>query len=74
MRSPAALQGAELRRKFDRELDRRQAIELAFERAETGDTVLLAGKGTEQSIVIGNTHWPWDERRIARELLQDARS
>ena len=39
--------------------------------AEKGDTVLLAGKGTEQSIVIGTTHWPWDERRIAREVLQD---
>jgi UDP-N-acetylmuramoyl-L-alanyl-D-glutamate--2,6-diaminopimelate ligase len=60
-------------RKYDRELDRRQAIEIAFRCAEKGDTVLLAGKGTEQSIVIGNTHWPWDERRIAREVLQDLR-
>ena len=50
-----------------------QAIEIAFKRAERGDTVLLAGKGTEQSIVIGNTHWPWDERRIVREVLQDLR-
>lgn len=56
---------------FARELDRRMALELAFDRARKGDTVLLAGKGTEQSIVIGNVHWPWDERRIARELLQD---
>ncbi len=60
-------------RKYDRELDRRHAIDLAFKRADKGDTVLLAGKGTEQSIVIGNTHWPWDERRIAREVLQDLR-
>jgi UDP-N-acetylmuramoyl-L-alanyl-D-glutamate--2,6-diaminopimelate ligase len=58
-------------RKIDRELDRRLAIELAFKRAEQGDTVLLAGKGTEQSIVIAGTHWPWDERRIAREVLQE---
>jgi UDP-N-acetylmuramoyl-L-alanyl-D-glutamate--2,6-diaminopimelate ligase len=65
-----ALKGSGFRR-YDRELDRRQAIEMAFKRAERGDTVLLAGKGTEQSIVIGNTHWPWDERRIAREVLQD---
>jgi UDP-N-acetylmuramoyl-L-alanyl-D-glutamate--2,6-diaminopimelate ligase len=63
-----ALKGAGFRR-YERELDRRQAIEIAFKRAERGDTVLLAGKGTEQSIVIGNTHWPWDERRIAREAL-----
>jgi UDP-N-acetylmuramoyl-L-alanyl-D-glutamate--2,6-diaminopimelate ligase len=59
-------------RKYWRELDRRQAIELAFARAEKGDTVLLAGKGTEPSIVIANTHWPWDERRIARELLRES--
>jgi UDP-N-acetylmuramoyl-L-alanyl-D-glutamate--2,6-diaminopimelate ligase len=59
------------KRKYWRELDRRQAIELAFERAQPGDTVLLAGKATEPSIVIGTTHWPWDERRIARELLGD---
>jgi UDP-N-acetylmuramoyl-L-alanyl-D-glutamate--2,6-diaminopimelate ligase len=47
---------------------------MAFERAGKNDTVLLAGKGTEQSIVIGEVHWPWDERRIARELLADLRS
>jgi UDP-N-acetylmuramoyl-L-alanyl-D-glutamate--2,6-diaminopimelate ligase len=59
-------------RKYLRELDRRQAIEMAFARAERDDTVLLAGKATEPSIVIANTHWPWDERRIARELLRDS--
>ena len=67
-----ALKGAGFRR-YERELDRRQAIEIAFKRASRGDTVLLAGKGTEQSIVIGGTHWPWDERRIAREVLQELR-
>lgn len=69
----SGLRGAGFGRKFDRELDRRQAIDMAFERAGKNDTVLLAGKGTEQSIVIGNVHWPWDERRIARELLADRR-
>ncbi len=69
----SALRTAGFGRKFDRELDRRQAIEIAFGRAGRNDTVLLAGKGTEQSIVIGNVHWPWDERRITRELLSDRR-
>ena len=68
----SALKAANFGRKFDREFDRRQAMKKALKRAGKGDTVLLAGKGTEQSIVIGGTHWPWDERRIARELLQDA--
>ncbi len=58
------------RRDFIREPDRRTALRRAFKRATAGDTVLLAGKGTEQSIVIGTTHHPWDERRVARELLR----
>lgn len=50
--------------------DRRQAIAAAFSHARAGDTVLLAGKGHEQSIIIGREKLPWDDRRIARELLQ----
>jgi UDP-N-acetylmuramoyl-L-alanyl-D-glutamate--2,6-diaminopimelate ligase len=65
----SALEDAGFRRKFDREPDRREAMARAFQRAGSGDTVLLAGKGTEPSIVIGSSHWPWDERRVARELL-----
>ncbi len=57
---------------FVRVLDRREALRHAFAWAEAGDTVLLAGKGTEQSIVIGTEHHPWDEARVARELLGDA--
>ncbi|MHB8376593.1 MAG: UDP-N-acetylmuramoyl-L-alanyl-D-glutamate--2,6-diaminopimelate ligase [Dehalococcoidia bacterium] len=58
---------------FVREPDRRRAIGAAFHRAQPGDTVLLAGKGTEQSIVIGAAQVPWDERRVARELLREMR-
>lgn len=54
---------------FVRVLDRREALEYAFRRAEGGDLVLLAGKGSEQSIVVGDEHIPWDERAVARELL-----
>ena len=56
---------------FVRIVDRRQALRYAFERAQAGDTVLLAGKGSEQSIVIGREHIPWDERTVARELLRE---
>ncbi len=56
---------------FVRILDRREAIRGAFAVARPGDVVLLAGKGTEQSMVIGNQHVPWDERVVARELLSD---
>jgi UDP-N-acetylmuramoyl-L-alanyl-D-glutamate--2,6-diaminopimelate ligase len=50
--------------------DRHSALVRAFALAAEGDCVLLAGKGTEQSIVIGTTHHPWDERAVARELLR----
>ncbi|HLG61899.1 MAG TPA: UDP-N-acetylmuramoyl-L-alanyl-D-glutamate--2,6-diaminopimelate ligase [Ktedonosporobacter sp.] len=51
--------------------DRTQAIAAAFAHAQNGDTVLLAGKGHEQSIIIGREKLPWDDRRVARELLQN---
>jgi UDP-N-acetylmuramoyl-L-alanyl-D-glutamate--2,6-diaminopimelate ligase len=56
---------------FARVPDRRAAIRYAFERAQPGDTVLLAGKGTEPSFVVGTEPVPWDERAVARELLED---
>jgi UDP-N-acetylmuramoyl-L-alanyl-D-glutamate--2,6-diaminopimelate ligase len=55
---------------FVRIPDRRQAIAYAFERADDGDVVLLAGKGSEQTMVFGDQHVPWDERAVARELLE----
>lgn len=50
--------------------DRREAITAAFARAQHGDTVLLAGKGHEQSIIIGREKLPWDDRQVAREQLR----
>ena len=50
--------------------DRTQAITTAFQHAQAGDTVLLAGKGHEQSIIIGREKIPWDDRLVAREQLQ----
>jgi UDP-N-acetylmuramoyl-L-alanyl-D-glutamate--2,6-diaminopimelate ligase len=50
--------------------DRREAISIALARATAGDTVLLAGKGHEQSIIIGREKLPWDDRRVAREVLR----
>jgi UDP-N-acetylmuramoyl-L-alanyl-D-glutamate--2,6-diaminopimelate ligase len=48
---------------------RREGIGAAFAMARAGDTVLLAGKGHEQSIIIGEAKLPWDDRRVAREEL-----
>src|SRR5439155_15541122 len=50
--------------------DRTEAIATAFAHAQPEDTVVLAGKGHEQSIFIGREKRPWDDRRVARELLR----
>ena len=50
--------------------DRGSAIAAAFASARPGDTVLLAGKGHEQSIIMGREKLPWDDRQVAREKLR----
>jgi UDP-N-acetylmuramoyl-L-alanyl-D-glutamate--2,6-diaminopimelate ligase len=52
--------------------DRREAIAVALEAARPGDIVLLAGKGHERSIIGAAGETPWDERRVAKELLKGA--
>jgi UDP-N-acetylmuramoyl-L-alanyl-D-glutamate--2,6-diaminopimelate ligase len=51
--------------------DRREAIRFALNLAKPGDTVLLAGKGHEAYQIIGNQSLPFDERAVARELLDE---
>lgn len=52
--------------------DRREAIRKAVALALPGDVVLLTGKGAEQAIVgRGGKLQPWDERKVARELLRE---
>jgi UDP-N-acetylmuramoyl-L-alanyl-D-glutamate--2,6-diaminopimelate ligase len=63
--------GREEGRDYVRIPNRREAIAYAFAHARPGDTVLLAGKGAEQTMVFGDRHVPWDERVVARELLTE---
>jgi UDP-N-acetylmuramoyl-L-alanyl-D-glutamate--2,6-diaminopimelate ligase len=49
--------------------DRRIAIRHALETARPGDTVVLAGKGHEPYQAVGNQVLPFDDRIVARELL-----
>jgi len=51
------------------EPDRRAAIALSFAAARDGDIVLLAGKGHEQTIVIGDDVVPFDDRLVAADEL-----
>lgn len=50
--------------------DRRQGIAHAVRRARPGDTILLAGKGHERSILIGRGKQPWDERAAAEDAIR----
>ena len=49
--------------------DRTEAISYALSSAEPGDTVLLAGKGHEGSILTAGGAIPWDERREAERAI-----
>ncbi|HEU5287800.1 MAG TPA: UDP-N-acetylmuramoyl-L-alanyl-D-glutamate--2,6-diaminopimelate ligase [Candidatus Limnocylindria bacterium] len=51
--------------------DRAAAVREAIGRAGPGDTVLLAGKGHEGSIIVGEEKRPWDEAGVARDALRD---
>ena len=56
------------------EPDRRAAIAAAIAAAETGDIVLIAGKGHENYQVIGAERVHFDDVETAEELLREQRS
>lgn len=50
--------------------DRREAIRKALSLAHEGDTVVITGKGSEDSIALkGGKKIPWDDRDVARQEL-----
>jgi UDP-N-acetylmuramoyl-L-alanyl-D-glutamate--2,6-diaminopimelate ligase len=56
---------------YEVEVDRRKAIRKALFAAKEGDTVLIAGKGHETCQTIGTTSHPFDDRVVAKELLNE---
>lgn len=69
--SGAIESGKTLEKDLFKFLDRREAMKKAFELAEEGDLVLITGKGSEQFICVkNNMKIPWDDRKVARELLK----
>jgi UDP-N-acetylmuramoyl-L-alanyl-D-glutamate--2,6-diaminopimelate ligase len=50
-------------------LDRKSAIEKAISLAQKDDLVLILGKGAEQWQVFKDKKIPWDDRKIAKEII-----
>lgn len=50
--------------------DRKHAISRALDAAQAGDCVLIAGKGHESFQEFDGSVVPFDDRQVARELIQ----
>ena len=55
-------------------VDRREAIQTALQNAWEGDLVLIAGKGHEDYQDIQGKKHPFDDRKIARQLLHQIKA
>jgi len=52
-------------------VDRKEAIKYAIENSQPKDVILLAGKGHETYTIIGNNIFPFDEREIVLDILEN---
>jgi len=52
------------------QVDRRKAIEIILSRAQSGDTILLAGKGHEQVQIFRDFSIPFSDAQIAKETIE----
>ena len=53
-------------------VDREEAIATAIRAAQPGDIVLVAGKGHETYQEINGVRHPFDDRKVARRLIEEA--
>jgi UDP-N-acetylmuramoyl-L-alanyl-D-glutamate--2,6-diaminopimelate ligase len=63
--------GATEGQSFMIELDRRAAVREVLRRARPGDTVLLAGKGHERRMLIGDRAEPWSDEGAVNDILSE---
>ncbi len=66
------LQGV-AREKWERIIDRKEAIALLLNDAKSGDFVVVTGKGAERGMGIGKEIVPWNDRQIIEQLLHELR-
>ena len=71
----AGMRGPDAGAQIEVQSDRRAAVGIALARAESGDTVVIAGKGHEQGQEFeGGRTIPFDDRDVAREQLRALRA
>nr|MBP7822510.1 UDP-N-acetylmuramoyl-L-alanyl-D-glutamate--2,6-diaminopimelate ligase [Candidatus Moranbacteria bacterium] len=63
------ISGKEKGKNYWRISDRREAIAQALKVARSGDWVIVTGKGAEETMAIGDTRLPWNERVVIEEEL-----
>lgn len=62
------------KRKFKKNIDRREAIRNAIRSAKKGDTVVITGKGSEQYIRVANgKKIPWSDKEVTMKILNHER-
>ncbi len=59
--------------KYLKIINRRDAIEYAIRQAHSNDTVIIAGIGHETYQILGDKTIPFDDRKVAREVLRRIR-
>jgi UDP-N-acetylmuramyl tripeptide synthase len=57
---------------YEKIADRRTAIHRAIEQAQRGDVVVIAGKGHEDYQIIGKETFHFDDKEVAREVLEES--
>ena len=57
--------------KYECIVDRKEAIKKAIEMANKKDLIVLAGKGHEPYQEINHKTYPFDERVIVREIIEE---
>lgn len=69
----AVLEGAKKVKKMGEGLeiveDRYSALEHAVKQAEEGDVIVITGMGSFQTRTMNDGPMPWDEREVAREII-----
>jgi UDP-N-acetylmuramoyl-L-alanyl-D-glutamate--2,6-diaminopimelate ligase len=63
------LEGINGRSNYHVQVDRGQAIRDAIERGDEGDLVLIVGRGHETEQIIGDQVIPFEDRAVAKEVL-----